>query len=142
MPHSCSCRGTQCTLHPQFGFHTFLRCMVWEYAVCSTIVHINAPLAAARHNPSKLGFCSRLAQTFVFNRRLAAARHSPSELGLCARLAQTFLFFQNSGETMRAFDSRRRWRRGRQSQASRTISRQCSMSVSKTRRTAADMERS
>ena len=24
-------------------------------------------LAAARHNPSKLGFCSRLAQTFVFN---------------------------------------------------------------------------
>ena len=27
-------------------------------------VHINAPLATARHNPSKLGFCSRLAQTF------------------------------------------------------------------------------
>ena len=31
-----------------------------------SIVHINAPLAAARHNPSKLGFCSRLAQTFVY----------------------------------------------------------------------------
>ena len=27
--------------------------------------HINAPLAAARHNPSKLGFCSRHAQTFI-----------------------------------------------------------------------------
>ena len=33
-------------------------------------------------------FC---ANWFVFNRRLAAARHSPSELGLCARLAQTFV---------------------------------------------------
>ena len=32
-----------------------------------SIVHINAPLAAARHNPSKLGFCSRLAQTFYFS---------------------------------------------------------------------------
>ena len=65
------------------------------------IVHINAPfldisgcarqyeqallhslarkLAAARHNPSKLGFCSRLAQTFVFNRRfLAMAEYSSS----------------------------------------------------------------
>ena len=29
-------------------------------------VHIHAPLAAARHNPSKLGFCARLAQTFIF----------------------------------------------------------------------------
>ena len=29
------------------------------------------------------------ANWFVFNKRLAAARHSPSELGLCARLAQT-----------------------------------------------------
>ena len=35
------------------------------------IVHINAPLAAARHNPSKLGFCSRLAQTFLKMRLLA-----------------------------------------------------------------------
>ena len=31
-----------------------------------SIVHINAPLAAARHSPSKLGLCARLAQTFVF----------------------------------------------------------------------------
>ena len=29
-------------------------------------------------------------ENFVFNRRLAAARHSPSDLGLCSRLAQTF----------------------------------------------------
>ena len=50
----------------------------------------NRRLAAARHNPSKLGFCSRLAQTFVFNRRLAADRHNPSKLGFCSRLAQTF----------------------------------------------------
>ena len=46
MPHSCSCRGTQCTLHPQLGFHTFLRCMVWEYAVCSAIVHFICPRSA------------------------------------------------------------------------------------------------
>ena len=29
---------------------------------------------------------------FVFNRRLAAARHNPSKLGFCARLAQTLSF--------------------------------------------------
>ena len=29
-----------------------------------TNVHINAPLAAARHSPSKLGLCAHLAQTF------------------------------------------------------------------------------
>ena len=38
---------------------------VWHpLYTCCCCVHINAPLAAARHNPSKLGFCSRLAQTF------------------------------------------------------------------------------
>ena len=31
----------------------------------SSNVHIHAPLAAARHSPSKLGLCARLAQTFV-----------------------------------------------------------------------------
>ena len=30
-----------------------------------TNVHIHAPLATARHSPSKLGLCTRLAQTFV-----------------------------------------------------------------------------
>ena len=39
-----------------------------------TIVHINAPLAAARHNPSKLGFCSRLAQTLVFSGTIIIVR--------------------------------------------------------------------
>ena len=37
-----------------------------------------------------------LTKSFVFNRRLAAARHSPSELGLCARLAQTFIDIYHS----------------------------------------------
>ena len=38
---------------------------------------------------------------FVFNRRLAAARHNPSKLGFCARLAQTFVF--NSADVQSIF---------------------------------------
>ena len=49
----------------------FLRGGRIKYAGRQLKVHINAPLAAARHNPSKLGFCSRLAQTFLKMRLLA-----------------------------------------------------------------------
>ena len=35
-------------------------------------VHIHAPLAAARHSPSKLVLCARLAQTFIFKDHLLA----------------------------------------------------------------------
>ena len=49
----------------------FLRSGRIKYAGRQLKVHINAPLAAARHNPSKLGFCSRLAQTFLKMRLLA-----------------------------------------------------------------------
>lgn len=45
--------------------------------------------------------CFGQIESFVFNRRLAAARHSPSELGLCARLAQTFHFFGNTTEELK-----------------------------------------
>ena len=49
------------------------------------LVHLHASLAAARHNPSKLGLHARLAQTFVSNRGFldifGCARHSPNKFG-------------------------------------------------------------
>ena len=50
-------------------------------------VHINAPFLDI------FGYTRQYEQAILHSlaRKLAAARHSPSKLGLCARLAQTFL---------------------------------------------------
>ena len=43
-------------------------------------------------NSAALGIARTSSALHSLARKLAAARHSPSELGLCSRLAQTFLF--------------------------------------------------
>ena len=49
---------------PKICFEIFGCARQYEQALLHSLAR---KLAAARHNPSKLGFCSRLAQTFVFN---------------------------------------------------------------------------
>ena len=91
MPHSCSCRGTQCTLHPQFGLRMCLRCMVWEYAEHSAIVHINAPFLDI------FGCARQYEQALLHSlaRKLAAARHNPSYLDYALAL-QKRTFYQTN----------------------------------------------